>query len=240
MVRYKSLEELLEEIGLRESGGNYSAVNKYGYLGKYQLGEGVLNDTGYYKGKSPGNTQEWRGQFTGKDNVYSKEDFLKNQQAQENAMKQNMQKQWNYVKTYGYDKHINSTINGIEITPSGLLAGVHLTGVGGVGDYLNSRGQKKVQDGFNTNVEEYLRKFGGYDVSEITDPNYYAPKFGGTKSDMVGKILNRGNDVISGITNKIMPPSALTQKVLTKTMPPPPLSDEEWLKRIKRNRMGLN
>lgn len=52
MTKYKTLEEWLEELAKRESNGNYSAVNPFGYLGKYQMGEGALTDVGYYNGRS--------------------------------------------------------------------------------------------------------------------------------------------------------------------------------------------
>ena len=45
----KSFEHFLYDLGARESGGNYKAFNKYGYAGKYQMGEAALIDAGYYK-----------------------------------------------------------------------------------------------------------------------------------------------------------------------------------------------
>ena len=49
MKNYLSFEDLLTALGLSESGGNYGAVNKFNYLGKYQMGEEALSDAGYYK-----------------------------------------------------------------------------------------------------------------------------------------------------------------------------------------------
>lgn len=80
--------------------------------------ESVLSDAGYFKGKSLGYNQEWRGEFS----------------------------------------------------------------------------KKLETDGLSTNPEEYLKKFGEYDVSEITDSNYYYPTFGGTKDSMVDKMLNQGKN----------------------------------------------
>lgn len=71
MKKYKSLEELLEELGMKESSGNYSAVNPLGYLGKYQMGEMALTDVGYYKLNPNGKENDWLGTFTGKDNINS-------------------------------------------------------------------------------------------------------------------------------------------------------------------------
>lgn len=239
MSKYKSLEELLEELGARESSGNYSAVNDYNYLGKYQMGESALSDAGYYKGSSPGNKLEWAGKFNGKDGVYSKEDFLKNHQAQENAMRDYMKRQWQILRSNGSTKYVGSNINGIEITPSGLLGGAHLVGGGGVGNYTSTKGRTVPKDGNGTSIEEYLKKFAGYDVSEITDPNYYAPKFGVSKEDAISRVLNQGKNVISGVANQVMPSASIPDKVMNKARVQPPLTEEEWRKRLRRQRMGL-
>ncbi len=239
MAKYRSLDEWLEELAKKESSGNYSAVNYAGYLGKYQLGSSVLTDTGYYKPNPNGKSNDWLGKFTGKDNVYSKEDFLKNHQAQENAMRANAKKQWGYLQSNCATKAIGSKINGIDITPSGLISGSHLVGQGEAGRYIRSNGKYIPKDGNGISIEEYLKKFGGYDVSEITDPNYYAPTFGGTQSSMADKMLNQGRNVISSVASKVMPLSATVDKAINNVPIQPPLTDEEWYKRLKRQRMGL-
>lgn len=238
MTYNKTLEDLLEALGFRESSGNYSAVNNYGYLGKYQMGEAALADTGYYKGSSPGYIQQWKGQFTGKDNVYSKNDYLNNQQAQENAIREYMKKQWQILQGNGATKHIGSKINDIEITPSGLLAMSHLKGSGYVGKYLNQEAKIEA-DGNGTSPLEYLKKFGGYDVTKITNPEYYEPNFTGKKEDYVGKVASRGRDVIAQTASQVMPTAPIPNSVLKKTQTPPPLTDAEWYKRLFRQRMGI-
>ena len=37
----------LDELAKMESGGNYRAFNKYGYAGKYQMGEMAMIDAGF-------------------------------------------------------------------------------------------------------------------------------------------------------------------------------------------------
>lgn len=164
----KTLEQFLNELANRESGGNYRAFNKFGYAGKYQMGEMALVDCGYYQKKTRCFNNDWTGVFTGKDNVNSIQDFLSNPLAQENAMKIFIKKQWGYLKAVGADKFLGKTYNGYNITPSGLLAGAHLKGAGTVIKYLESGGGINSKDGFGTSVEEYLKRFAGYDVSEIT------------------------------------------------------------------------
>lgn len=78
-----------EALSGRESGGDYTIVNSFGYLGRYQMGEKALIDAGYYKKDStnPNVNQDFIGQWTGKDGVWSKEDFLNNHTAQNNAVR---------------------------------------------------------------------------------------------------------------------------------------------------------
>lgn len=164
----KTLDEFYNDLGARESGGNYSSVNKYGYVGKYQMGEAAMIDAGYYKKPSGKYNNDWSGQFTGKDGVYSVQDFLNNKQAQENAQQAFKQAQWNQLKAIGADKYIGKEINGVKITQSGLLAAAHLKGPGAVKEYLQSDGKNIPKDAFGTSVESYMKKFENYDVSNVT------------------------------------------------------------------------
>ena len=163
----RTLQDFLNDLGARESGGNYKAFNKFGYAGKYQMGEAALIDCGYYKKASRNYNNDWRGTFTGKDGDYSINDFLNNPKAQENAQIIFKKRQWSYLKALGADKYAGKIINGYTITSSGLLAGAHLKGAGAVIDYLKSDGQKKPCDAFGTSVESYMKKFAGYDVSAV-------------------------------------------------------------------------
>ena len=163
----KTLNDFLTDLGARESGGKYTAFNKYGYAGKYQMGEMALVDAGYYVKPNRKYNNDWSGKFLGKDGVFSIQDFLNNPSAQENAQIIYKKKQWTYLKSVGADKYVGKIINGFKITPSGLLAGAHLKGAGSVIKYLKSNGQLIEKDGFGTSVESYMKKFAVYDVSEI-------------------------------------------------------------------------
>ena len=165
----KTLQEFLNDLGARESGGDYKAFNRYGYAGKYQMGEMALIDCGYYKKPSKKYNNDWSGIFIGKDGVNSIQDFLNNPTAQENAQLIFKKKQWNYLKAVGADKYLGQNINGYIITASGLLAGAHLKGVGSVINYLKSGGKNVGKDAFGTSVENYIKNFANYDVSEITN-----------------------------------------------------------------------
>ena len=165
----KTLQQFLNDLGARESAGNYKAFNRYGYAGKYQMGEMALVDCGYYKKSSKKYNNDWTGVFLGKDGINSIQDFLNNPQAQENAIRAFMKKQWRYLKAFGAHKYLGSIINRIKITESSLLAGAHLKGVGSVLNYLKSNGTNNGKDAFGTSVEEYIKKFAEYDVTEIVN-----------------------------------------------------------------------
>ena len=164
----KTLNEFLTDLGARESGGNYKAFNKYGYAGKYQMGEMALVDCGYYRKPSCNYNNDWRGEFLGKDGVFSIQDFLNNPSAQENTQIIFKKRQWGYLKALGAHKYLGQMINGYKITASGLLAGAHLKGAGAVISYLKSNGKNNSKDAFGTSVESYIKKFADYDISEIT------------------------------------------------------------------------
>ena len=165
----KTFRDFLEDLGARESGGNYKRVNKFGYLGKYQMGEAALVDCGYYKKQVRRYNNDWTGTFLGKDGVNSVTDFLNNPKAQENAQIIFKKKQWGYLKALGADKFVGKFVNGYKITQSGLLAGAHLKGAGSVIQYLKSNGNNVGKDAFGTSVESYMRKFSDYDVRMVTE-----------------------------------------------------------------------
>ena len=64
-------------------------------------------------------------------------------------------------------RSVGKVINGIEITESGILAAAHLSGAGNVKKYLRSNGKHNRSDAYGASIELYLKKFAGYDVSNI-------------------------------------------------------------------------
>ena len=133
----------LEALGKQESSGRYYVKNWANYLGMYQMGEAALIDAGYYKPsnkKYDDNINHWDGEFTGKNNVFSVEDFLCNVEAQEDAIRTYQAKTWKSIKDVA-EKYDGKMINGIKMTKSGMLAGAHLVGHGGLKEYLRSNGK---------------------------------------------------------------------------------------------------
>ena len=174
-----SYAEFLLALAQRESGdrsnpsGNPFSVNAYGYVGLYQMGEAAMIDAGYYK---PDGTarNDWTGTWTGKNGVNSLTDFLGDPSKQNQAITDYHQKLAGYVRSFGLDSYVGKTVSGVLITESGMIAGAHLVGIGGLQTYLASGGKTIPKDANGTPITEYLTMFGGYSISSI------APAFTGT------------------------------------------------------------
>ena len=179
-MRTKTLENFFAELGYRESSGKYDNDNNPYYYGMYQLGKLALTEAGYYDIK--------KDKFTGKNGINSKKDFLNDPAAQEDAVRCFEQAQWKQLKNMCNKYYYNQKINGIQLTDSGLLAGAHLVGPSEVCKYLKSNGKYIPRDGNGTSVEEYIKNFAGYDISEITDSstnkNFYKQFSLGTKDNL--------------------------------------------------------
>lgn len=133
-----------EALAFKESQGRYRVVNKLGYLGKYQFGRETLK----------------------RFRIYNTEAFLRNPELQEKAFKALCQvNKW--ILRRDIKRSVGKKINGVRITESGILAAAHLSGAGNVKKYLRSNGSIKFNDAFGTSIQHYMRKFSGYNVSNI-------------------------------------------------------------------------
>ena len=137
----KNHSKFLEDLGMRESSGNYKAVNQYGYLGKYQFGRRTLNALGY-------------------EDITNRE-FLSDSILQEQAMEDLLVHNKKILRRY-INKYQGQNINGILITESGLLAAAHLAGPGNVKKFL--RKGYEFKDGNGTKMTSYMVKFSNYQL----------------------------------------------------------------------------
>lgn len=133
-----------EALAFKESGGDYKSINEYGYLGKYQFGKGTLKLVG----------------------IYDTVDFLNSPALQEAAFYANASRN-KWILQRDIKRFAGKTINGVEVTESGILAAAHLAGPGSVKKYLRSWGAQAFSDAFGTSIRNYMKKFGGYDVSFV-------------------------------------------------------------------------
>ncbi|GAB2776073.1 peptidoglycan-binding protein LysM [Salinimicrobium soli] len=140
----KSYVAFKEALGFKESGGDYSVVNEFGYLGKYQFGKGTLKMIG----------------------IRDVNTFLNTPDLQEAAFYANASRN-KWILRRDIDRFQDKVINGIKITESGILAAAHLAGAGNVKKFLRSGGANSFSDGFGTSIKHYFKKFEGYDTSFI-------------------------------------------------------------------------
>ncbi len=140
----KSYLAFKEAVGFKESGGDYKVVNEFGYLGKYQFGRGTLEVIG----------------------IRDTNLFLNEPHLQEAAFYANTARN-KWILRRDIERFAGKTINGVEITESGILAAAHLAGPGNVKKYLRSWGASDFNDGFGTSIKTYFKKFAGYDTSYV-------------------------------------------------------------------------
>ena len=140
----KSFTAFKEALAFKESGGDYFTTNTLGYLGKYQFGKGTLDLLG----------------------VYNTSQFLDDPILQEKAFIANtMRNKW--VLRRDIKRFIGRRIDGVLVTESGILAAAHLAGPGSVKKYLRSYGAVGFTDAYGTSIRNYMKRFSGYDTSEI-------------------------------------------------------------------------
>ena len=137
-------EGFKEAVGFKESQSNYTTINEFGYLGKYQFGITTLQLIG----------------------VYSAEHFLYSPELQEKAFYAYVSRNKWVLRKY-IAQYNGKVVNGIKITESGILAAAHLAGPGSVKRFFKTNGKKVTKDNFGTTVVEYMKKFAGYNLSDI-------------------------------------------------------------------------
>jgi LysM repeat protein len=170
-----SFQDMLLALGRRETGRPnppYNIENWLGFIGKYQFGEALLIDLGYYRAKTyfgkPGVQKNyWRGAWIGKHGVYSKKDFLINRNnVQEKAIIEAMNLKWNRLNLelqksgYSARDFIGRRQRGIVITSSGLLAAAHLRGPRAAAEMLMFDRDNRDRNG--TSIFAYLGEFSGF------------------------------------------------------------------------------
>ena len=166
----KDYNDFVFELGKRESGNNYSAKNQFGFLGRWQFGKPRLYDLGY-------SIDGWKPNGRPAKNIISEDYFLTNPELQDRLMKIHVGQLARQVKQRFPDQ-LATIIQGVEVTVSGCVAGIHLKGIGSAKrDVPNSKqGLRHFLlwnldpiDGNGTKISEYIRKFGGFDLREVDD-----------------------------------------------------------------------
>lgn len=140
----KRLIGFKEAVAFKESQGKYRLVNSLGYMGKYQFGSKALRAIGIKNDKA----------------------FLKDPALQEKAFIALLSiNKW--ILRNEIERYEGKTINGVEITESGILAAAHLGGAGSVKNFFKNKGNRHFRDAYGTSLKSYMKAFGGYDLSYI-------------------------------------------------------------------------
>ncbi|MTI44482.1 uncharacterized protein DUF4214 [Roseibium hamelinense] len=193
--------EFFQALGARESGNDYSVVNSFGYLGRFQFGELALIDAGYYAGRDGTSSNDFIGAWTGRYGVTSKSDFLASEAAQNDAAEIYAAKLWSYIRALDLEFYAGQTLNGVELTVSGMIAGAWLVGAGGLRTFISSGGTSAARDGYSTSVVDYIELLAGYDMSGlgvlVTNVDKDNEIEGGPGADTLSG--GDGNDVLIGI-----------------------------------------
>lgn len=139
-IDLKDHKSFLKKIGHYESSNDYSRVNRWGYMGKYQFGMETLESI---------------------DIDVSKKKFLSSPTLQEEAMRrlltENKKTLRHFIKKYdGKYKH------GVYVTESGILAAAHLGGAGNVMNWF--RKGEDFKDANGTPITKYMTIFSGYNL----------------------------------------------------------------------------
>lgn len=172
--------DFLRALGMREASGRIDVCNNIGYCGLYQMGRAALIEAGCISSGSgaqsgaPNHYTQPNYNWTGGASCpcgSSMQAFLQDQACQTSAVTRFHQNQWGYLG--GAAQGMACTMyNGVWLTPSGLLAGAHLVGAGGVRCYLGLGGcGPPIRlcggipcDKSGTLVTEYIQRMGGYDT----------------------------------------------------------------------------
>lgn len=152
-------DDFLNALGMQESSNDYTVVNRFHYMGRYQMGEPALQDAGFMDKNG-----DWT-ELANSYGIYSEEDFLHSPQGQDAAVTACHKKLCSYIRGYGLDDYIGKTYCGVEVTASGLLAACHLVGVGSLRKALAA--DEHVYDGNHISAAVYMERFGRYDISEV-------------------------------------------------------------------------
>jgi hypothetical protein len=145
LKRQKELDEFLFHLSLRESSHDWKVINKYGYMGLFQIGRPALKDLGIY------HITPYK--FANNPEIFPID-------LQKKVVKRLLKRNQEILKYHW--KYVGCNIGGVDITKSGILAAAHLAGAGNVIKFLESNGKQDFADGYGTKITDYLKEFSNY------------------------------------------------------------------------------
>lgn len=147
----KSFADFVHAMAISESSDDYTCVNKWGFLGRYQFGMPRLSDLGLCERDGKG--------FRFVPPI-TKEGFLRDAALQDETFRRHVVDLRKavvaqHLRTFG------KAVDGTTITLSGCVAVCHLLGLGGLADYLNGNDKS---DALGTTASTYMKRFAGFDL----------------------------------------------------------------------------
>ncbi|QHI11699.1 hypothetical protein [Acinetobacter haemolyticus] len=210
--RYKeSSSDLSQPLSTNFNKISASKKNKQGYIGLFQFGEAALIDLGYYKhwdnNTDKTKANDWTGAWTGKAGINSLSQFLNSPEKQLQAIHEWIDLLCNRLRNRNFNEFYGKTINGIEITESGAIAGAHLVGDGGLGSFFGINGFKgkyKESDGNGVHISKYIEMFNHFDLENCCQRKIYIGLTDAEKNALANKeviVVSRYNGkYVSGET----------------------------------------
>lgn len=170
-VKIITKDELLRMNSLLESNGKWNVANKYGYMGKYQIGKLALIDLGY--------DTAWVNKLQESiymipDTVFTKKDTIVRKfyyfdltmfppKKQEEVIKKLLNKNERvYLKDH-IEKYVGKEIDGVRITKAGILSASFL-GFGYVAKFLSSNGKVNPSDANGHSIKDRMIHFENYEL----------------------------------------------------------------------------
>jgi len=155
-----------------ESRGRWNVANRYGYIGRYQLGKKALIDLGYDSSwvselrNSIYNTQDTiikkNGDIKIRNFYYFDLDLFPPHKQKEAIKKYINKNEHVYLKDH-IDEYVGKKIGGILITKAGILSASFI-GIGYVDSFLKSNGKINPKDGNGHSIKDRMAKFQKYEL----------------------------------------------------------------------------
>lgn len=219
-VRILATGNLDAKLTQRESSGDPTKVNQFGYAGLYQFGAPRLADLGVYTpgsgenlaawSKTPANAAgKWTGTFNipGFPDVKTLDDFTANPEAQKAAYGLHQQRTEKEIDDLGLGGYVGQTVGGVPITRDGLRAMVHLAGAEGTRKTLASGGAFNPADANGTTALDYAR-LGGPSAKpgDLAGSRAGLIALGMLKKDMTQDLSKKIADLQGAINKTEFPP----------------------------------
>jgi hypothetical protein len=142
----RELLRFADYLGYKESRNDILAINTIGCFGCFQFQQTTLQFLGY---------QITLADFKSNPDIFPYEKQIEALRALLAV---------NSILLEPFKDYIGKEINGTVITKSGLLAGCHLAGIGGVRKYLLSNGKTDKKDCYGTHISKYVKEFAGFNI----------------------------------------------------------------------------